>query len=164
MRTFREWLSPVVFFSNNLISLAGVVVVTAAGVTWLVFLPITVRSGSVHPYVGVVVYLLLPGIFVAGLLLIPLGIYLRRRGMRKRGELPAEFQPIDPRNPELRKLFGFIAVTTFLNIIIASQLSYSSVRYMETANFCGTTCHVMKPEFAAYEVSAHSKVECVGCH
>jgi nitrate/TMAO reductase-like tetraheme cytochrome c subunit len=164
MRTFREWLSPVVFFSNNLISLAGVVVVTASGVTWLVFLPITVRSGSVHPYVGIVVYLLLPGIFIAGLLLIPLGIYLRRRGMRKRGELPAEFQPIDPRNPELRKLFGFIAVTTFLNIVIASQLSYSSVRYMETPNFCGATCHVMKPEFAAYEVSAHSKVECVGCH
>src|SRR5438445_424891 len=88
MRTFRDWLSPVVFFSNNLISLAGVVVVTAAAVTWLVFLPITLRSGSVHPYVGIVVYLLLPGIFIGGLLLIPLGIYLRRRGMRKRGELP----------------------------------------------------------------------------
>ena len=106
MRTFREWLSPVVFFSNNLISLAGVVVVTAAGVTWLVFLPITLRSGSVHPYVGIVVYLLLPGIFVGGLLLIPLGIYIRRRGMRKRGELPAHFEPIDPRNPELRKLLA----------------------------------------------------------
>jgi len=28
MKTFREWLSPVIFFSNNLISLAGIVVVT----------------------------------------------------------------------------------------------------------------------------------------
>ncbi len=164
MRTLREWLSPVVFFSNNWISLVGVVVVTAAGVTWLVFLPITLRSGSVHPYVGIVVYLLLPGIFIAGLLLIPLGIYILKRRMRKQGLAPAQFQPIDLRNPELRKLAAFIAVTTFLNIVIASQLSYSSVRYMETPNFCGATCHVMKPEYAAYEVSAHSKVDCVACH
>lgn len=164
MKNFRAWLSPVVYLSNNWISLIGVVVVTAATVTWLVFLPITLRSGNLHPYVGIVVYLLLPGIFIGGLLIIPVGIYLRRRGLRKKGELPTEFQPIDPSNPELRKLALFIAVTTFLNIIIASQLSYSSVRYMETSNFCGATCHVMKPEYAAYEVSAHSKVECVGCH
>jgi nitrate/TMAO reductase-like tetraheme cytochrome c subunit len=78
--------------------------------------------------------------------------------------MPAEFQPIDPRNPELRKLAAFIVVTTFLNIVIAGQLAYSSVRYMETPNFCGVTCHVMKPEYAAYEVSAHSKVDCVSCH
>ena len=39
MKKFREWLSPLVFFSNNWISLAGVVVVTTAAVAWLVFLP-----------------------------------------------------------------------------------------------------------------------------
>ena len=163
-KTFRAWLSPVVYLSNNWISLVGVVVVTAAAVTWLVFLPITLRSGSVHPYVGIVAYLLLPGIFIGGLVLIPIGIFLRRLRLRKKGELPTEFRPIDPRNPELRRLALFIAVTTFLNIIIASQLSYSSVRYMETSKFCGATCHVMKPEYAAYEVAAHSKVDCVSCH
>jgi len=163
-KTFRTWLSPLVFLSNNWISLTGVVVVTAAVVTWLVFLPITLRGANVHPYVGIVAYLLLPGIFLGGLLLIPVGVYLRRRRLRKRGELPEEFQPIDPRSPQVRRLVIFIAATAFLNIIIASQLSYSAVRYMETPNFCGTTCHVMKPEFAAYEVAAHSKVECASCH
>jgi nitrate/TMAO reductase-like tetraheme cytochrome c subunit len=162
--TFRAWLSPVVFLSNNWISLLGIIVVTAATVTWLVFLPITLRGGSVHPYVGIVAYLLLPGIFVIGLVLIPLGIYLRRRKLRKKGELPPEGQPIDPRSPAVRRLVIFIAVTAFANIIIASQLSYSAVRYMESPNFCGTTCHVMHPEFAAYEVAAHSKVECASCH
>src|SRR5690349_2534250 len=101
-KTFRTWLSPLVFLSNNWISLAGVVIVTAAVVTWLVFLPITLRGANVHPYVGIVAYLVLPGIFLGGLLLIPVGIYLRRRRMRKRGELPGEFQPIDPRSPEVR--------------------------------------------------------------
>jgi nitrate/TMAO reductase-like tetraheme cytochrome c subunit len=164
MKISREWLSPLVFFSNNWISLAGVVVVTTAAVAWLVFLPITLGNGRVHPYLGIVAYLLLPALFVGGLVLIPIGIYLRRLRLRKKGEIPKEFQPIDPRNPELRRLALFIIVTTFLNIVIASQLSYSSVRYMETPNFCGATCHVMKPEFSAYEVSAHSKVDCVSCH
>lgn len=160
----HEWLSPVVYLSDNWISLIGVVVVTAATVTWLIFLPITLRQGVFHPYVGIVVYLLLPGLFILGLLLIPIGTTLKRRRLRKAGKLPQEFQPIDLRNPELRKMVIFIGATTFLNIIIASQFSYSAVRYMETTNFCGSTCHVMKPEYTAYEVSPHSKVECVACH
>ncbi|HET6936238.1 MAG TPA: cytochrome C, partial [Candidatus Angelobacter sp.] len=78
-KTFREWLSPLVYLSNNWISLAGVIIVTAATVTWLAFLPITLRGGLMHPYFGLVVYLLLPGVFILGLILIPLGIWLNRR-------------------------------------------------------------------------------------
>jgi nitrate/TMAO reductase-like tetraheme cytochrome c subunit len=164
MTKLREWLSPVVYLSDNWISLIGVVLVTAATVTWLIFLPITLRQGVSHPYAGLVVYLLLPGLFILGLLLIPIGSALKRYRLRKAGKLPQEYQPIDLRNPELRKMILFIAATTFLNIIIASQFSYAAVRYMESSNFCGGTCHVMKPEYRAYEVSAHSKVECVACH
>jgi hypothetical protein len=107
-RTFREWLSPIVYLSNNWISLAGVVVVTAATVTWLVFLPITLRGGALHPYFGLIVYLLLPGIFIGGLVLIPIGIYWNRRHKRKSGVMPTDFPPLDPRNAELRKLAVFI--------------------------------------------------------
>ena len=118
-----------------------------------------------HPYFGLVVYLLLPGIFIGGLVLIPIGIYWNRRRKRKSGVMPPDFPPLDPRHPELRKLAAFIAVTTFLNIIIASQFSYSAVRYMDTVAFCGQTCHtVMKPEFTAHQRSPHSRVECVNCH
>jgi hypothetical protein len=35
---------------------------------------------------------------------------------------------------------------------------------METPQFCGATCHVMSPEFAAYQNSPHARVECVECH
>jgi hypothetical protein len=165
MNKLRTWLSPLVYLSNNWISLAGVVIVTAATVTWLVFLPITIRGGLLHPYFGLVVYLLLPGIFIGGLLLIPIGIYWNRRRKRAMGVMPSNFPPLDPRNPELRKLALFIMGTTFLNIIIASQFSYSAVRYMDTVTFCGQTCHVvMKPEFTAHQRSPHSRVECVNCH
>lgn len=164
-KTFREWFSPIVYLSNNWISLIGVVVVTAATVTWLVFLPITIRGGVLHPYFGLVVYLMLPGIFILGLLLIPIGIFWNRRRKKAKGELPSDFPPLDLQNRELRKLVLFVAGTTFFNIIIASQFSYSAVRYMDTVTFCGQTCHtVMKPEFTAHQRSPHSRVECVNCH
>lgn len=164
-RTFREWLTPIVYLSNNWLSLVGVVVVTAATVTWLVYLPITIRGGVMHPYFGMVVYLLLPGVFIAGLLLIPIGIYWNHRRTRRQGKMPADFPPLDLRNRELRKLLAFVGATTFLNVIIASQFSYSAVRYMDTVTFCGQTCHtVMQPEYTAHQRSPHSRVECVNCH
>lgn len=68
-------------------------------------------------------------------------------------------------NVEFRRLLTFVAVTTFANIVIASQLAYGAVSYMETVSFCGQTCHtVMQPEFTAYQASPHSRVECVQCH
>lgn len=162
---FRKWLSPLVYLSSNWISLIGVVVVTAATVTWMVFLPITIRGGIMHPYFGMVVYLILPGLFILGLLLIPIGIWWNRARRKAKGILPAVFPPLDLQNPELRRLLAFIGFTTFLNIIIASQFSYSAVTYMDSTTFCGQTCHVvMKPEFTAHQRSPHSRVECVSCH
>jgi nitrate/TMAO reductase-like tetraheme cytochrome c subunit len=35
---------------------------------------------------------------------------------------------------------------------------------MDSAEFCGKSCHVMHPEYTAYQVSPHSHVDCVNCH
>ena len=49
--------------------------------------------------------------------------------------------------------------------MIASQLTYGAVNYMDSVTFCGQTCHtVMQPEYTAYQNSPHSHVECVKCH
>jgi hypothetical protein len=161
----RDRLSPLVYLSNNAISLAGVVLVTIAGVTWLLLLPVTLRGSSLHPYIGILVYLLLPLVFICGLLLIPLGIYWKRRLQRKQGAYPSNFPPLDFKNRELRKLISFVAVTTVLNILITGQFAYGAVRYMDSVSFCGQTCHtVMKPEYTAYQGSPHARVDCVNCH
>jgi hypothetical protein len=55
-------------------------------------------------------------------------------------------------------------VATFLNIVIMSQLTYRAIEHMETAQFCGQSCHVMKPEFTAHEQAPHANVLCVECH
>jgi nitrate/TMAO reductase-like tetraheme cytochrome c subunit len=36
--------------------------------------------------------------------------------------------------------------------------------YTNSPSFCGTSCHTMPPEFAAYQVSPHARIACVECH
>ena len=75
----RGWLSPVIHLSNNWISLAGVILVTTATVFWLFLLPTTLRGETGSPYIGILAFLVLPAPFFAGLVLIPLGIWLKRK-------------------------------------------------------------------------------------
>ncbi len=161
----RSWLSPLVYLSNNWISLLGVVTVTTATVLWLFLLPTTLHVETVAPYFGILAYLILPVVFVLGLILIPVGIMWKRRRQRAAGQLPSAFLPLSFRNPQLRRLLIFIGVTTFANVIIGGQFTYSAVNYMDSVSFCGRTCHtVMQPEFTAYQNSPHSRVACVNCH
>jgi hypothetical protein len=165
MSKVRAFLSPLIYLSNNFVSLVGVVLATIGGVTWLLLLPTSIRGGYLHPYLGILVYLLLPGLFILGLVLIPLGLYWNRRGQRKRGVYPSEFPSLDLKSHELRRLLRFVAVTTILNVVIISQFAYGAVRHMDSVAFCGQTCHtVMRPEFTAYQSSPHQHVDCVNCH
>ena len=160
-----DWMSPVVYLSSNPISLTGVVLATIGAVSWFFLLPVLTHGTSQNPYLGIL-WLVILGVFIAGLILIPVGIYLRRLRLRKE-EATAEpvFPPLTLRSPELRKLLTFVLVTTFANVVIAGQLTYSSINYMDTSRFCGQVCHtVMQPEFVAYSQSPHQRVECVECH
>jgi len=68
------------------------------------------------------------------------------------------------RDTYLRKLAKFFAITTAINIMIGTQGTYRAIEHMETAQFCGQSCHVMKPEFTAHQKSPHANVLCVDCH
>ncbi len=161
----KEKLAPLVYLSNNWISRIGVFTVTSATVLWLSFLPLSMHGEVSNPYLGIFVFLALPAVFFGGLALIPAGIWLRRRRQNKEGSLPSSFPPVDLHHPEFRRLLIFVGLTSVVNVVIAGQVSYQAVSYMESSAFCGTTCHtVMEPEYAAYRNSPHSRVECVKCH
>ncbi len=55
---------------------------------------------------------------------------------------------------------------TILGVVTISMLVSGAYvwDYTNSAPFCGTTCHTMPPEYAAYQVSPHARVACVECH
>jgi hypothetical protein len=161
---WRLLSAPLARLSNNPISLVGVVFVTTASVLWLFLLPVFLRGLVPHPYIGILLFLMLPGLFFGGLALIPLGIWLRYRRERKKGPV-AWTEPARWNMADVRRLAAFVGVTTIANLVIGSQLSYRAVAYMDSVTFCGLTCHkIMIPEYTAYQQSPHSRVDCVNCH
>jgi len=145
--------------TRHWLSLAGVALVTTAGISWLFVLPQQIRGHVSNPYIGIIVFLILPIVFFLGLALIPIGVYLSKRQIRQ-GLPGAGFD----RRAALHRLAWFFGVITLVNVIIGTQVTYRAVEHMETPQFCGATCHTMHPEFAAYQNSPHSRVECVECH
>lgn len=161
-----HWYRPFFFLSHNTITLAGAVLTTSSAFTLLAFWVVEIlRGGPIHPYTGIVFFLILPGFFVAGLVLIPLGVLLRRRKLRAKGELPVEYPQVDLRDPVLRRGFIWVGSLTFINFVILGTATYRGVEYMDSTQFCGQTCHsVMEPEYTAFLGSPHARVGCVGCH
>jgi NapC/NirT cytochrome c family, N-terminal region len=154
-------LRSLLYLGSNLISLIGVVLVTTAGILWLLLLPSLWNEQISNPYLGILQFLALPVVFFAGLVIIPIGILLHTRKRKNAGDTG----PFLPRGGELRRLALFFAITSFLNVVIGSQLLYGAVSYMDTDQFCGKTCHtVMQPEHIAYSHSPHARVACVDCH
>ncbi len=129
--------------ANNPVSLAGVVLVNTAAVLWLLLL------GGSNPYLGLIHAALLVAL-ILGLILIPLGIKI----FGKTEDLVAGG----------RRIVLVLGITTAANLVIGSHLAYSTVHYMESVDFCGTSCHVMNPEFHALKTGAHSGVKCADCH
>ena len=133
----RNWAQPIYFLGQNPVTMTGAVVTTSTALTtiafWFydVFLP-----GPPHPYIGLLVYLILPGIFVLGLLLIPLGIWVMRRRLRASGNLPGIFPAIDLGLPVVRRTLEWVGLATVLNLLILGTASYRGVEYIDSTSFC----------------------------
>lgn len=160
------WLRPVFYLGRNSITLTGAVITTSSGMLLALFWGLEAfGKGLLNPYVGILLYLILPTVFVFGLILMPIGALARRRQLRKHGGLPHEYPQFSLGDPLVRTALGWVGFATFLNVAILGFASYRGVQYMDSVSFCGQTCHtVMAPEYTAYENSPHSRVDCVGCH
>jgi len=162
----KKWLRPLYFLGQNPITLTGAVLTTSSALTMIAFWVYDVLlPGPPHPYIGILIFLILPGLFVLGLVLCPLGVWVRWRALRARGELPDEYPKVDFGSESLRRGSLLVSLATLLNLLLIATASYRGVAYMDSVQFCGQTCHtVMQPEFTAYQNSPHSHVDCVSCH
>ena len=150
--------------ARNLISEAGllIAVIALANIIFLIYIDIT---SAENPYLGILTYVIVPAILVAGLLLFAFGLFWERRRRRRAGHDMPEYPEIDlnvrrVRNVVYVSIFGGVAF-----LLISVLGSYRAYHYTDSDQFCGTLCHTpMTPEYTAYKLSPHARVGCVGCH
>ncbi|MCL4837368.1 MAG: NapC/NirT family cytochrome c [Thermoanaerobaculia bacterium] len=146
------------------VSLAGTVLTTSAAVLFIALFALELAGMHGGPYVGIIAYLILPGIFVLGLLLIPLGARLERR-RRAAGATESAFPVVDLNRAETRNRVILVFALSLVNVLLLAVAMYKGMEVMDSTAFCGQACHsVMSPEFAAYQRGAHASVACVDCH
>jgi hypothetical protein len=146
------------------LSIAGAMLTTLTALVFIFVLLIDLFGFHTNPYVGLLFFVMLPALFVLGLLMIPMGIVLDRRRQRQ-GLAPRRMPRIDLGDPVHQRAVVGVLALTLVNILIVSLAGFRAVEFMDTPAFCGQICHtVMEPEFVAHREGPHSRVTCVECH
>jgi NapC/NirT cytochrome c family, N-terminal region len=161
-----EWFRHAFFYGDNWVSIVGGIVTTASGFTllWSWFRELA-SPHSALPYVGILLFVLLPLLFLVGLFLIPFGMWLKFRRLGKAGEQPKVMPKVDLTTKHIRHVLTVVVIATGLNIALLGVATVRGVEYMDSSKFCGLTCHTpMIMEYRAFTDSPHSRVGCAQCH
>jgi hypothetical protein len=139
-------------------------IATAMAVLFLVLVLLESAGYLTNPYLGLLVFVAVPTVFVGGLVLIPLGAWLAARRQRK-GMTAPEWPVLDLRDGRQRGIAVAVLALTLVNLVIVSMGAYGGVHYMESAAFCGRVCHTtMEPQAVAHQAFPHAAVACTQCH
>ena len=149
-------------------SFAGAALATVSGLSIVaLFTSSLLGFEGGGPYAGILAYVLLPAVFVVGLLLMPVGLALARRRRVKlasSGWVEPPLPILDFNKPRVRAIaLAFVALTT-VNVLILAAASYKGLELMDSTQFCGSCHSVMDPEVTAHDLSPHARVGCVACH
>ncbi len=149
----------------NTITFAGVAVALISFGLILFLMLLEALSTQQKPYMGIIAFVILPGILIIGLLLIAFGIIRHSRRLKAGKDTEFNFPLINFNDPKQRRAFSVFFVGTILLLLFSAFGSYKAYDYTDSDQFCGTLCHsVMNPEYTAYQVSPHARVGCVKCH
>jgi hypothetical protein len=152
---------------KNWISISGTVIAVFNLATILSLFLLNTVFGFGGSYIGLFIYIILPGFMIIGLLMIPIGMRINRKKARKATQEGKELNwPVIDFNTQTTRNAGMIFIVgTVVLLIISSIGSYEAFHYTESVEFCGKLCHnVMEPEYTTYHGSAHERVACVECH
>ncbi|MCB1024423.1 MAG: NapC/NirT family cytochrome c, partial [Acidobacteria bacterium] len=124
-----------------------------------------ISSGHEQPYLGIFTFIIFPSVLIFGLFLIIAGMIIERRRRRRRAPTVIKpFPVLDLNNARQRRTLLVLLVSGFLFLFMSAFGTYRVYEFSESVVFCGQTCHVMNPEFTAYNASPHAKIRCVECH
>lgn len=150
---------------RNYISFVGGAIVIASLVSLILLFLIEITSKSENPYLGILTYIIFPGVLIFGLLVTFAGRLLERR--RRHRAAPDEvlaYPTLNLNDARARRAFFIFLGITFVFVSASGFGSYRAYEYTESVSFCGQACHVMNPEFTAFKAGAHANIECVACH
>jgi hypothetical protein len=148
------------------LAIAGAVIVTVSAVVFLA-LVIGVLLGLFrqNPYAGLVIFVAIPALFILGLLLIPLGMWLQQRKERRDPSAVTDWPIFDFRRADVRRRALFFVGLTAVNVVVLLLAGYGSLHWMESPTFCGQVCHApMQPQFTSWQGAPHGRIACVNCH
>jgi nitrate/TMAO reductase-like tetraheme cytochrome c subunit len=159
------------FFSaitGNIVSLIGTILAVVSLLLITVMFVILSMGFQGSAYLGILTSVVFPMLFLLGLVLVPIGLWWRKRKDAKlaaQGKDVGHLPVIDLNNESTRGvILTFIALSIPV-IGLAAGLTFKAVHYMDSTEFCGTACHkVMQPEYTAFQRSPHVRVGCAGCH
>src|ERR1700691_1412456 len=150
---------------RNPISLIGLALAAVAFANIVLLVLIDILGSQPSPYIGILAYMVAPGILVFGLILVPIGIVIERRRRLRQVGLPPHFPRVDLNNPAQRSTVAFVLSFVVIFSLMSAVGSYKAYEFTDSVEFCGQLCHtVMHPELTAYKASPHARVACVECH
>ena len=155
--------------TRHWVILVGSIIALVALVMILLLIVLHVMGFDGGAYLGIITYMLLPMVFGLGLVLIPVGVWLRRRqeaaAAAHHESVPKALPVIDLNNERTRGLLIVSVLVGMISTVLIAGATVKGVKEMETVAFCGTVCHtVMEPEHVAFQRSPHSKITCADCH
>jgi hypothetical protein len=152
---------------HNRLTYAGASIAVLALIVFVfLFIFHALTGAGKAPYAGLVIFLVVPAFLLFGLALVPVGIVLERRRIRRTGahQIP-RFPVIDLNDVQQRTVLLGVAVGGLLLLFLSVFGSYQAYELTDSVAFCGTLCHqVMDPEYTAHQNSPHARVSCVECH
>jgi uncharacterized membrane protein len=155
--------------TRHWISLLGSIIALVALLVMVALFALELSGFHGGSYLGILTYMLLPMVFVLGLVLMPLGAWVRRRkdasAAAHHEQAPVGLPVIDLNNEHTRGVVLASVVIGMVSLVLVAGATYKGVEVMESVEFCGTTCHtVMQPEHTAFLRSSHSRLRCADCH
>ncbi len=145
VRWIRDWLVMAA------LSLLGATLLLVAIVSYS-------NVSDTRPLLGVLVYTLLPLMFVVGAIVFYLGLHRWARG-------PGKYPVVDLNEPFLRRRVQFFLAAGVVELGLLMFGGFELLEFTDSPAFCGSLCHeVMAPEYKTYQASPHAKVPCTDCH
>ena len=149
----------------NWITITGVLLAINSLIVIILLFLFSLLQNESNPYMGLFTFIVSPAFMVLGLLLIPIGMLIKRKKMKGKEYATQKWPILDMNNKINRTAVIRISIITLVLLVATAMGSYQAFHYTESVKFCGELCHkVMEPEYTAYQHSSHANIRCVECH